>query len=507
MRRSTASALVVALVATSCTWFGAAPEAIPIPNTAPPSTSTTAAVTTTTASPTTTTTVPTRLPGTVPGWTVGQPWGPITGLTMFRGNPTRTYYGEGPIPPNPKVLWSFPADGQLCGTSTVAGQSTVWCGTGWTGQPVVWERPDGVTEVIFGAYDRQVHFLDGTTGVPTRPPFTTGDIIKGSVTLDPDGYPLLYFGSRDNQLRVVALDRQQPELLWSLDASNVDGIWNNDWDGNPVILDDLLLEGGENSWFFVIKLNRGYDEDGRVTVSPTRLVEVPGYTNELLAQVGSNVSIENSPAVYEDRVYFANSGGRVVGLDLSDVDQGEAPVVFDYWVGDDVDASLVVDSDGMLYVSVELERFNDRSAQLGQLIKLDPYAGEAYVWGVPVPPRGPGDGGIWATPALGDGVLYATTHPGEVLAVDTTTGEVLWRDEVGFHAWSSPVIVDETLLVSVNCEEGGGLRAYSIADPAAPVRLWQYDHASGCIESTPAVWKGTIYVGSRDGRFYAFGSE
>ena len=40
---------------------------------------------------------------------------------------------------------------------------TNWCGTGWTGQPAVFER-DGRTWVVFGAYDRAVHFLDAATG-------------------------------------------------------------------------------------------------------------------------------------------------------------------------------------------------------------------------------------------------------------------------------------------------------------------------------------------------------
>jgi hypothetical protein len=65
---------------------------------------------------------------------------------------------------------------------------------GWTGQPAVWVRPDGVTELAVGTYDRKVHFLDAKTGQPTRTPFPTGDIIKGSVTIDPDGFPLLYTG-------------------------------------------------------------------------------------------------------------------------------------------------------------------------------------------------------------------------------------------------------------------------------------------------------------------------
>ena len=38
----------------------------------------------------------------------------------------------------------------------------------------------------------------------------TGDLAKGSATSDPDGYPLYYAGSRDNKLRVVALDRGRP---------------------------------------------------------------------------------------------------------------------------------------------------------------------------------------------------------------------------------------------------------------------------------------------------------
>ena len=496
------------LLAACSSWLGVETnDSVPAADPTTTTTTTGATPTTTTVLPSTTTTIPQRPSGTVPGWTVGQPWGSVDGLTMFRGNPTRTYYGEAPVPNDPDLLWAYPAADSLCSSSSVSGTTTTWCGTGWTGQPVVYERSDGVTEVIFGAYDRKVHFLDGSTGLPTRPAFATGDLIKGSVSLDPDGFPLLYFGSRDNKLRIVALDRPEPELLWDLDASAVPGIWNNDWDGNPVILDDLLLEGGENSWFFIIKLNRSYDAGGLVTVAPERLVEVPGYTDELISRVGKNVSIENSPAVFDDRVYFANSGGRIVGLDLSNLDTGKAPVVFDYWVGDDVDATITIDAEGMLYVAVELERFNDRSAELGQLIKLNPYAGDPYIWGVPVPPRGAGDGGMWATPALGEGTIYASTHPGELLAVDTDTGEVLWRDEIGFHAWSSPVIVDNTLVVSVNCETGGGLRAYSLDNPAEPVQIWQYDHDSGCIESTPAIWKGTIYVGSRDGRFYAFGEK
>lgn len=469
------------------------------------STTTATTASTTTAAPTTTltptTTLPPREAGTVPGFTVGLPWGSVDGLTMFRGNPTRSYYGEGPLPIAPEVLWSYPDEGLMCGSSSVGGVTSQWCGSGWTGQPVVWERPDGKTEVIFGAYDKAVHFLDADTGQELRPSFLTGDIIKGSVTLDPDGFSLLYFGSRDNKLRIVALDRETPTELWSLDADAVDGIWNDDWDGNPVVVDDILYEGGENGWFFAIKLNRGLDAGGLVSVNPEIVFSTPAWNSDLLSRVGRNVSIESSVMVHDQVVYLANSGGRVVGFDVSDVANGNAPVAFDYWVGDDTDATLVSDADGAIYVAVEEERRNDRSQELGQLIKLDPSAEDPYVWGVKVP-GGDDVGGLWATPAIGFGMVYASTQPGDLLAVDAGTGEVTWSEEIGWHSWSSPVIVGEELLVAT-CT--GEVRAYSLADPEHPALTWSFKLSESCIESTPAVWNGRFYVGVRDGKFYAVG--
>ncbi len=241
--------------------------------TAPTTTTTTVPPTTTTSSTTTTTTLPPPVRFSDRRF-VGQPHGTVAGLTMFRGNPTRTWYGTGPAPTDPAILWRYP-DQAMCGASTFAGEPRTWCGTGWTGQPVVWERPDGVTEVIFNSYDKSVHFVDAATGQPSRRPFRTGDIVKGSVALDPDGFPLLYFGSRDNKYRIVALDRDVPTELWSRDAGENTVVWNNDWDGNPAIIDDVMFLGGENSWFFAFRLNRSYDAAGLVRVAPEALVEFP----------------------------------------------------------------------------------------------------------------------------------------------------------------------------------------------------------------------------------------
>jgi outer membrane protein assembly factor BamB len=440
--------------------------------------------------------------------TVGMPWGDtVVGLLTFRGNPTNTWYGAGPVPETPRIKWRYPADGPMCSQSTDLGVTATWCGNGWTGQPVIWERPDGVTELIFGAYDRSLHFVDADTGLDTRASVPTGDIIKGTPTIDPDGYPLVYFGSRDNRLRILALDRGDPVELWSVVADlNVEGRWNDDWDASPRIVNDIMFEGAENGIFYIYKLNRDYDGQGLVTVDPVLLFKMESYNDALLEAIGPGypaVSVENSAAIFEGTVYFANSGGRVIGLDITDVENGNAPVVFDYWVGDDVDASIVIDEEGMLYVAAEYERYLLRAQELGQLVKLDPTnPDDPYVWGMYSLVDSPGQGGLWSTPALGDGVLYAVTHKGFLVVVDQDTGEELWVDEVGFGSWSSPAVVDDRLVVATNA---GMLRSYDITDPRAPVLDWEIKVGEANIEASPAVWDGVIYLGVRDGYLYAVG--
>jgi outer membrane protein assembly factor BamB len=462
------------------------------------------------------------------------PAGPVNtataGLTTFRGNATRSFSGEGPVPIDPVVRWRYPDDGsRLCSDSAEGGVGSSvkeWCGTGWTGQPNVVPTRDGTMMVRIGAYDGHYHFLDAGTGVPVIPDLVTEDLAKGSATSDPDGYPLYYAGSRDNRFRVVALDRSEPTVLWSIDSHDTSlaprPMWNDDWDGAALVIDDVLLEGGENGWLYVVRLNRDYDARGLVTVRPEVIQVVPGFDDELLAAVEQpgnpnadgldtryDVSIESSVAYRDGVVYVANSGGLITGWDVSDVLAGGAGVhrVFRYWTGDDTDASIVIDDEGYLYVASEYQRFDGRSRDVGQLMKLDPRQPEdrALVWSVPALELGfEGAGGSWSTPAIAGETVYFTTAAGRVLAIDRTTGAVLWERQIASPSIASPVVVDGTLLQG-DCS--GHLYAWDVSDPNAPPALrWNLD-LGDCIESTPAVWHGWIYVGTREGYVYGIADE
>ena len=448
--------------------------------------------------------------------TTAQPRGAINpkvpGLTTFRGNLTRTYYGEGPVPrKKPHILWRYPRSGSMCARSSDENGTETWCGMGWTGQVNVIPHKKGkLIELRFGAYDDHYHFLNARTGRHLHPDLVTGDLAKGSATSDPDGYPLYYGGSRDNNFRIIALDRWRPRVLWSMNADTTvsNPVWNNDWDGAALVVGDYLLEGGENSWFYVVKLNRGWTRKGRVRVNPHIVLTVPSWDSALWAiWPNHSFSIENSVAFKDGVVYFANSAGLVQGWDISKILRGGkgARRVFHFWTGDDTDASVVIDKKGNLYVASELEKFTARSRAVGQLMKLNPHRRKPLVWHIPLRQLNGSKGGSWSTPALDRGVVYDATEAGGVIAVDRKSGKVLWRYPLPGPTWSSPVVVDKVLLEG-DC--AGYLNAFDVANPRKkPRRLWRLRLDGGCIEATPAVWHNRIYVGTRAGALYAIGRQ
>jgi hypothetical protein len=437
----------------------------------------------------------------------------IAGLLTFRGNPSRSYYGKGPVPEAmPEILHSFPPE-PMCRSSSNLGETKVWCGMGWTGQPLVFDR-EGRRWVVFGGYDGNVHFMDGVTGERILPDVPTGDLIKGTGTVDPDGNPLLYIGSRDNLFRVIAFDRAgEAEVLWTLDANDPahqPTMWNDDWDSSPAVLGDYLIIGGENSRWYVVKLNRGTGADGLVTVDPQVVFSAPAWDDQLLADLAggqAKTSVESSITVVGDIVYFVTSGGLVQGWDVSGLEDGRDPErVFRFWTGGDADATIVADDEGFLYVAVQYEPDEssalgiERAREVGQLVKLDPDLPDPIVWSVD--DTGVAPGGIWGTPGFWEDTVYVPTNGGRLLGINRQNGRIRWEKRITGPAWGSPVVIDGVLLIG-DCD--GILHAYDVSNTRIdPPELWSVG-LGGCIEATPAVWDGRIYLGSRAGHLAIIG--
>ncbi len=90
-------------------------------------------------------------------------------------------------------------------------------------------------------------------------------------------------------------------------------------------------------------------------------------------------------------------------------------------------------------------------------------------------------------------------RPDVMNAIDLATEAELQR------IWSD---LEQRRDVRVIVLQGAGdsfCAGFDMSDPdIAPPELWSVN-LGGCIEATPAVWKGRIYIGSRAGYLYVLG--
>jgi hypothetical protein len=192
------------------------------------------------------------------------------------------------------------------------------------------------------------------------------------------------------------------------------------------------------------------------------------------------------------------------------------PVLFQYWTGEDTDATIVADEQGYIYVCQHSDNTRQssiatqRAKAIGQIIKLDPRkTGEGenpVVWSQPVTKTYGNESGVWATPTLYKDMVYVSTHNGALLGLDRQTGQIVWRKDLSYHDWASCAVVDRTLVVG---DTYGVVHAWDVSNTRVdPPAAWSFQlPTKGALESSPAVWKGKIYVGSRDGYFYCLGDS
>jgi outer membrane protein assembly factor BamB len=115
---------------------------------------------------------------------------------------------------------------------------------------------------------------------------------------------------------------------------------------------------------------------------------------------------------------------------------------------------------------------------------------------------------IGSSPAVADGLVFVTTRSNAILALDAGTGVLRWRRETGpdlpwawgYEGWdyytSSPVAIDGIVVAGSG---DGSIRAMEAATGAP---RWVF-RTEGRVRSSPAVRDGVVYCGSADGSLYA----
>lgn len=450
----------------------------------------------------------------------------VPGVLTFRGNHHRTggAYGSATVMERKlEVAWTHEI-------GEIRGEGSYWPGAGWTGQPLLVEWPaetraalgldagfdrDGFVEVIYPVFEGKIHRLDLATGAVTRPPLEVGWGFKGTASVDPRGYPLLYAGQGLNDTngtigpwRYRVFDLITNTEIWGISGLDPDAP-RHDWgafDSSALVnrQTDTLIEPAENGLVYKVKLNTSFDAEAR-TVSVDPDVVKMTYSSPISEKYG----IENSAVAYRNLMYAADNDGNLFCWDANTLE-----VLWMRDVGDDTDASLVLDVEPAgvyLYTGNEVDnRGRDGGERITNIRKIDALSGE-HVWQYDIPSYYTGvNGGVLATPVVGQGAMAdmvifnvsRTTAPreGDLIALDKQTGGVIWRRHLGNYSWSSPTIITATdgTQYGILADSAGIMHLF---DPLTGEDISTVDLGKN-VEATPAVFGNMIVVASYDRKIY-----
>lgn len=452
----------------------------------------------------------------------------IDGVLTFRGNHFRNAPAWGSADIREKkleIVWTHDI-------GSVGGHNSWWPGAGWTGQPLLVNWPEetrrimglfeeakakNLVEVIYPVFDGNIYFLDLETGARTRDPIRVGFSFKGTASVDPRGYPLLYAGQglreangRTGDFYFHIFDLIRNERIYGIPGIEPQSFrtWWGAFDSSPLInwQTDTLFEGGENGLFYKVKLNTAFDPAaGTVSIDPD-VVKLRYRT-----PVNNEFGIESSAVAYRNLGYFADNDGAIVCIDLTTLEP-----IWAFNAGDDSDATMVLEEteDGVFLY--QANTFDKRGKTTGSvrncnIRKFNALTGE-LIWqhDVPVIYDSGLDSGSLATPLLGfddfdDLVIFnisktTSFSAGLLLALDKTSGEPVWELPLAAYSWSSPIAI-----------RGNDGKSYGVfADSAGNMHL--FDPLTGNIhdtlfiggncEASPAAFNNMIVVATYAAKIY-----
>lgn len=459
----------------------------------------------------------------------------LAGITTFRGDNYRsgaTYGTANVVKETISALWS-----------SNIGSFNGWPGSGWTGQPLIvrWDNAtkaimnlyadkkakEGLVEVILATLDGYVYFYDLEDGSYTRDPVWVGMNFKGAGSLDPRGYPLMYVGSGDyasgKAPRMYIVSLIDGTILY--ERSGSDGFTlRSDWaafDSSPLVdaETDTLIWPGESGILYTIKLNSNFNlQEGTISIAPEETVK-NRYTTSRSSGSKYWLGYEPSAVIVDRYLYISENGGMFFCIDLNTMD-----LVWAQDTKDDSNSTPVFQWDesgetGYIYTAPSLHWTADSNSE-GKLslYKLNAKTGE-IVWeyaydchtvsGV--------SGGVQSTPLLGkegtdlEGMIFYSiartpnAYNGVLVALDTQTGEEVWKLSMDNYTWSSPVAVygESGKSYIVICDSMGNV---SLLEGTTGKVLSSVNIGSN-VEASPAVFGDTVVVGTRGQKVYGLKVE
>jgi outer membrane protein assembly factor BamB len=237
------------------------------------------------------------------------------------------------------------------------------------------------------------------------------------------------------------------------------------------------VNNGSEMWRYPEKPNaKGFYANPVITSDGQLLV--PSYDNKLYSLdpttnaekwnfAGSHNRLIASPLVSNETIFQPSSDGYIYALDMNGRLRWEKEIGEPLWAQPSTSPEC-----GCIYVAAMDHTVYSLEDSTGDLIWQSPELGGALV----------------GTPAVSpEGVLYVGTFGNELIALDATTGSILWRYSTEDWIWSGPVLADNVLYF-------GDLSGFFYAlDATDHSLLWRIQPQNSILDK-PVILDDNIYL-------------
>ncbi len=301
----------------------------------------------------------------------------------------------------------------------------------------------------------------------------------------------VYVGSWDRNIYCLEMD--SGTLLWNY--STISEITSS-----PAVVDGNVYVGSQDTYLYCLD----------------------AFDGSFLWSFKTGFIVDTSPTVIDEKVYFGSSDGSLYCLNTLD-----GSLVWEYETNSAFVSSPAV-FDGKVYVGIVN----------GEFVCLNSLTGE-LLWVFPT------TSGIYSAPTVENGKIFFGANDNNVYCLNAYNGSLIWSYDAGFEVHSSPSIAygyvfigtsDGRMLClnketgafvweyvingSVECSPGvADGKVYFVTDPCCGYTsylfclnadtgalVWNYNlNTQLQTKSSPALAAGKVFVGSGDGKFYAFG--
>jgi len=280
---------------------------------------------------------------------------------------------------------------------------------------------------------------------------------------------LVYVGSyTSNGGRVYALSINDGQIIWEYPKG---GAHIGTIVGSPVIANEIIYVGSSDSAIYALDTNRNGVEEWKAEI-----LDEKGKKHEKLW---------NSPVIQGNTLYISTFDGHIYALS---VETGE---LLDW----SFEAEAGFASSPLIYEDIIYVGSFDRhlyAVKIGSDVPLWKFPREksAGNW-------------FWASSIVNEGIVYAGCLDGKLYAIEAKTGEKLWEFDAESPIVSSPVLMDDLLVVAaesgnvyvINPETGVGERIKNRENSDKPTIDAQ-------IRAPLCAHEGLIYVRDEDNQLY-----